>query len=182
MSVPVGCRIVVVGTTGAGKTTLARQLSARLRLPHVELDALFWGPKWTPIAPETFRQRVTEALQSKRWVSDGNYSKARDIVWSQADTVIWLDYPLVLIFWRLLVRGIRRIATREMLWGINHETIFGTFFARDTLFSWAVKTHYRRRREYPQIFHQSAFVHLNVFRFTAPRRTKKWIDKIHQIQ
>jgi ABC-type dipeptide/oligopeptide/nickel transport system ATPase component len=40
-------RIAVVGTTGSGKTALARRISQWLDIPHVELDALYWGPHWT---------------------------------------------------------------------------------------------------------------------------------------
>src|SRR6185437_10622151 len=64
-------RIVVVGSTGSGKTTLARALSGTLGIPHIELDALHWGPHWTPVADETFRQRVRDAVVAERWVSDG---------------------------------------------------------------------------------------------------------------
>jgi DNA-binding CsgD family transcriptional regulator len=56
-------RIAVVGVTGSGKTTLARELSRRLALPHVELDALYWGPGWMPAPRALFRERVSEALR-----------------------------------------------------------------------------------------------------------------------
>ncbi len=36
-------RILVAGTAGAGKTTLARRVAALLGLPHIEIDALPWG-------------------------------------------------------------------------------------------------------------------------------------------
>jgi adenylate kinase family enzyme len=47
-------RIVVVGTTGSGKTTMAGQLAGRLGYPHVEQDALNWGPDWTMRPNEEF--------------------------------------------------------------------------------------------------------------------------------
>ncbi len=51
-------RISVVGTTGSGKTVLARQISRRLSILHVELDALYGGPDWTQAPLEVFRERV----------------------------------------------------------------------------------------------------------------------------
>lgn len=120
-------RIVVVGTTGTGKTTMAQRLADRLRLPHVELDALHWGPNWTEAPREIFRARVTGALHGDAWVVDGNYGKVRDLVWSRADTVIWLDYPLWLILWRLASRTTRRVIARETLWNGNRETLRGAF-------------------------------------------------------
>lgn len=97
-------RISVVGTSGSGKTTLARQISQQLAIPHIELDAIYHQPNWTETPLEIFRQRVEESLNSESWVVDGNYSKVRDIVWSRADTVVWLDYTLPLIMKRVVWR------------------------------------------------------------------------------
>jgi adenylate kinase family enzyme len=99
-----GRRISVVGTSGSGKTTLARQISQRLAIPHVELDALHHEPDWQEAPIDVFRKRVEQSLSSDSWVVDGNYSKVRDIVWSRADTVVWLDYSLPVIMTRLLRR------------------------------------------------------------------------------
>ncbi len=87
-------RIVVVGVSGAGKTALARLLARRLDLSHIELNALFWEANWTQVTSEVFRERVAQALCADRWVVDGNYNQVRDLTWSQADTVVWLDYGL----------------------------------------------------------------------------------------
>ena len=69
-----GQRISVVGSTGTGKTTVAREISIRLTLPHIELDALYWGNNWTGVPDDVFRTRVTDAIRAERWVVDGNYS------------------------------------------------------------------------------------------------------------
>src|SRR5690349_14236388 len=91
-STQTGQRIMIVGTTGSGKTTLACQLAKRLALSQVDLDALYWNPQWTPAPPEVFRERVSTALSGDRWVVDGNYQQVRDLIWQRADTFIWLDY------------------------------------------------------------------------------------------
>ncbi len=127
-------RIVVVGTTGSGKSALARQIAGRLAIPHVELDALHWGPNWTGADTAVLRERVTRATQGEDWIVDGNYSRVRDIVWPRADTVVWLDYSLPVILWRLARRTIGRIVTDEELWHENRESIRTTFFSRDSLF------------------------------------------------
>ena len=132
-----GRRISVVGTSGSGKTTLARQISQRLAIPHVELDALHHEPDWQEAPIDVFRKRVEQSLSSDSWVVDGNYSKVRDIVWSRADTVVWLDYSLPVIMTRLLRRTWRRVVAQEELWSGNRETWRQTF-SRDSILLWAL--------------------------------------------
>ncbi|HET89697.1 MAG TPA: adenylate kinase, partial [Chloroflexi bacterium] len=141
---PCDQRILVIGTTGSGKTTMAHRLSRRLGLPHIELDALHWGPDWTPVPLPEFRASVQEALSRESWMTDGNYSKVRDITWGRADTIVWLDYPLPVILGRLLRRTLRRVCHREQLWSDNRESFQAQFLSRDSLFLWALQT-YRRR-------------------------------------
>jgi adenylate kinase family enzyme len=174
----IGQRIVVIGTTCAGKTTLARTLADRLRVPHIELDALHWGPGWEALPTETFRSTVAEALSGEAWTTDGNYSKARDIIWGRADTLVWLDYPFPIIFWRLITRTLRRVITREVLWNGNHETWKGAFFSRDSLFLWAIQSHARRRKSTPQRLQDPAYQHLTVIRLRSPRATRAWLKQI----
>lgn len=173
-----GRRIAVVGTTGTGKTTLAAQVARRLGLPHVELDALSWGPNWTTCAADLFVGRVEEALRGDEWVVDGNYSKVRHIVWRRADTLVWLDYPFVLVIGRLFRRTVRRIVRQEMLWGVNRESWRAQFLSRDSLFVWAVKSHWRRRRQYRTVLQRPEYAHLKVVRLRSPRATRAWLDAL----
>ncbi|HLV98597.1 MAG TPA: hypothetical protein VKT82_07970 [Ktedonobacterales bacterium] len=176
--VQVGQRIVVVGVTGSGKTTLASQLAACQGLLHVELDALHWEPNWTPAPPDVLRTRVNHALDGAGWVVDGNYSVIRDILWPRADTLIWLDYPLPLILWRLWWRTLWRITRHPQLWNGNRETWRGTFFSSNSLFFWALQTHKRYRREYPQLFARPEHAHLTIARFRSPRATQQWLTSL----
>ena len=175
-SARVGRRIAVIGTTGSGKTTLARALSQRLHIPHVELDSLYWEPDWGEATLPVFRERVREALQGAAWVVDGNYSKVRDITFGLADTVVWLDYGLPVMLWRLLRRTLRRILWREELWQGNRETWRGAFWGRDSLFWWLLTTYRRRRREYSVLFSQSEYAHLVKVRLRSPGEAKLWLE------
>jgi adenylate kinase family enzyme len=109
-------RINVVGTSCSGKTTLARAIAARLHLEHVELDALFWGPDWTPVPETVFRERVGAAVAADAWVIDGGYSPIRDLTWSRVDTVVWLDYPMPLVIGRWARRTAARLRSQEEFW------------------------------------------------------------------
>jgi len=174
----IGQRIVVIGTTCAGKTTLARALGEKLHVPHIELDALHWGPGWVMAPTETFRSTVAKALSGEAWTTDGNYSKAQDIIWGRADTLVWLDYAFSIIFWRLITRTLRRVITREVLWNGNYETWKGAFFSRDSLFLWAIQSHARRRRRTLQRLEEPAYQHLTVIRLRSPKATRAWLAQI----
>ena len=172
---PIGRRIVVLGTTGSGKTTLAEQLSEKLGCTHIEMDALHWEPNWVEAATEVFHERVRQAVAAERWVMDGNYGVVRDTAWSRADTVIWLDYALPVVLWRLLRRTLRRVLLREELWNGNHERFATQFLTRDSLFLWALKTYWLRRRDYPELLGRPEYAHLKLIRLRSPRETERWL-------
>jgi adenylate kinase family enzyme len=170
-------RIAVVGTTGSGKTTLARCLAQRLEVPHVELDALHWGPDWIPAPTAVFRECTAQALSGSQWVVDGNYSQVRDIVWGRADTVVWLDYALPVVMGRLMWRTLKRVVTREELWSGNREGVQGTL-SNDSILLWALRTYWRRRKEYPALFASPERAHLTVVRLRSPRATGDWLSSL----
>ena len=151
-------------------------------MEHVELDALAWGPNWTLVPVEVFQERVARAVEGDAWVIDGNYGGrgAQSLVLPRADTVIWLDPPLAVIFQRLFARALQRIRSGEELWGLtgNRETLRNQFFSRDSLFLWALKTHYRRRRALPLIYSRPEHAYLVVHRFRRPAEAAAWLSSI----
>jgi adenylate kinase family enzyme len=142
-------------------------------VPHVELDALHWGPNWEEPTADEFRARVEAALSETGWVVDGHYGgKLGDLVLRQADLVVWLDPPLSTILRRLWVRTLRRIRERDELFGGNRETWRGAFLSRDSLFVWALKTHFRRRRTM-----SAALVQLESIRLRSPAEADTWLER-----
>ena len=171
-----GKRINVIGTSGSGKTTFAHRIAQRLNIPHVELDALFWQPNWGETPLDEFRAKVREALQGETWAIDGNYSKVRDIVWGRADTVVWLDYPYVTVVWRVLWRTIKRSLTGEVLWNENRERLSNALFSRESIVLWAMTTYRRRKREYPKLFQQPEYSHIDFIRLRTQKEADAWLD------
>ncbi len=165
-------RIVVTGTPGSGKTTLARQLAHRRKLPYHELAALYWADDWQPSPPEEFAARLREILTTDAWVVDGLYRK--DLTWGHADTVVWLDYPLVVVFWRLLRRTLQRARTGETLWQTNNqETWRRAFLSTESPLLGALREHQRRRRNYARKLSQ--YPHVKVFRLRNPNEAKYFL-------
>ena len=176
-------RVSVAGISGSGKTTLAGALAAKLGVPHVELDALHHDANWQPASAELLRSRVEAALAAAPdgWVADGNYeSKLGDLVVSRADTFVWIDLPLPLALWRIALRTAARLIRRTELWNGNRETLRNSILARDNLFSWAVKSHRRKRRELPSIGERHP--HLTVVRLRSPRAVAQFLESVSPSQ
>jgi adenylate kinase family enzyme len=172
-----GPRIVVVGVTGSGKTYTAVQLARILGYPHVELDSLHWQPNWVMTELEPFRALVAQALSGPGWVTDGNYSKVRDLIWARATTIVWLDYSLPVILWQLGRRTWKRVLTREELWNGNRETLRDVF-SKDSILFWALKTYPRYHQTFPQFFASPEHAHLQVIRFRSRRETAGWLKQL----
>ncbi len=169
-------RIVVIGTTGSGKTTLAAYLARMLDARFVELDGFYHEPNWTPAELPVFRARIAEAIDTPRWVSAGNYrSLVDDLLWPAADTIVWLDYAFPRVLLRLFRRTVRRGLRNEELWNGNRESLRHQFLTSDSLFNWARKSHWKHRREWPQRFRQPDLAHVRVVRLRSPRATDAWM-------
>jgi adenylate kinase family enzyme len=95
-------RVVVVGVTSSGKSTLAERLAKRFDLNYIELDALNWEPNWQNAPLEVFRARV------EKWIVAGNYHAVRDLIWPKAEAIVWLDYSLATVLWQLTHRTFTR--------------------------------------------------------------------------
>jgi len=173
-------RIVVIGTTSSGKSTLAEQLAKRFDLNFIELDALHWEPDWREAPLEVFRERVRKATQAQAWIVAGNYHVVRDLVWTQAEAIIWLDYSFPTIFWQLTRRTINRWWTQELLWDTNREPLLVHFklWSQESLFHWLFKTYWRRKRETPQLLSLPEHRHLKLIHFKHPRETDEWMERL----
>lgn len=164
-------RVLVAGISGAGKTTLAKRVSAILGLPHHELDALYHGPEWRPRAE--FAADVAAFSSGEQWICDGHYrSQLGDVLWERADTVLWLDLPRGVVMRRVIPRTFIRLARRRSLWNGNRER-WRTLHHADHPIRWAWSQHARRRHSIGQVV--EAHPHLHVERFTTPGEVERWV-------
>jgi adenylate kinase family enzyme len=144
-------RVSVVGSSGSGKSTVARRLASILGAPYVELDALHWGPDWSAATADELRERVRQATAADSWIVDGNYqSKIGTLVWERADTVVWVNPSKRTVMWRCISRTVRRLVTREKLWSGNRENWRGLLFWRgeDSIMWWAWTSYARVQERY----------------------------------
>ncbi len=157
-------RYVVVGTSGSGKSTLADKLAWRTDNRHIELDALHWLPDWQMRPTDEFRRVVAEATAGQRWVVDGNYSIARDIAWTRADAIVWLDLPFHVVMAQVIKRTLDRCITGRPLWNGNRTGFRRAFLSRDSIILWAAQTWQERRELYSTLLYEPKWQHLDIFR------------------
>lgn len=175
-------RVVVIGSSSSGKTTVSRELSARLDVPLLELDGVFHQPDWTELPDDQFRSRVAEFTDNDRWVVDGNYTShgMRDVLWPKADSIVWLDMPKSVVMRRVVVRTIRRAASREELWNGNREP-WTNLYSRDSeknIVVWAWTRFDHVRNKYEQCMTDGTWAHAGINRLRTPGEVKRFLAPI----
>lgn len=173
-------RIAVVGTSGAGKTTTAKRICVEFGLPHIELDAICWEPGWQSLAytdPEEFTRRVGAAVAVESWVVDGNYGVVRNLIWSRATHLVWLDYARPVIMYRVVKRSIARAINQTELWAGNREDWRHWWRASHPI-RWAWSTWHERRSHFEKLLESTQYGHLVVLRYRCPRAAARVIDQL----
>lgn len=173
-------RVSVVGCSGSGKSAIAAALAGRLGVPHIELDGIYHQPGWEPLPDNEFRVTVDALTRSGGWVVDGNYSAVRDLVWSRADTVVWLDLPRRTVMRQVVWRTARRAALRVELWNGNRER-WRNFFARDpadSVIVWAWQRHAVYRDRYRAASADPAWRHLTFVRIGSRADARALLDRV----
>lgn len=97
-------KIAIIGSPGAGKSTLARRLGSILKIKVIHLDRHFWEPGWEEKPRETRREILQDLVQKNWWIIEGTYLNTSDIRLNAADTIIFLDMPGFLCFRRVIRR------------------------------------------------------------------------------
>jgi len=165
-------RILVAGTSGAGKTTMARALSARLGLPHIDIDGLYHGPGWVP-RPE-FAADVAAFVAADEWVTEWQYSAVRPLLLARADLLVWLDLTRVRVLAQLVPRTLRRRVRRVELWNGNVEPPLWTVLTNpEHIVRWSWKTHARLAPRVESLL--SRRPDLPVVRLNSHADANKWL-------
>jgi len=169
-------RVAVVGSPGAGKSTLARFLAESRGLHHVELDALFHRPGWEPSPIPAFRAAVSETLERDRWVVDGNYRQVSDLTQGRADTIVWLDLPRWQVTWRVTRRTLVRIARRQPLWNGNRESLRRVLSPdpERSIVVWTWQQHPKYRSLFAAQMVDGSWAHAGVVRLRSSRQVRRW--------
>ncbi|MFI8234922.1 adenylate kinase [Streptomyces sp. NPDC085900] len=166
-------KIALFGPPATGKSTLARWLSAELGLPHTDLDDLLFTPMGALPLPE-FRRQAGEITQQDAWIVEGNFSKLADVVWHRADVLVWLDFPLPLILYRIVRRSLRQLTGREDSPQAHRLTWGKAFFNRRSLLRTAIRKYRNNRPRYAKQVAETAALGVEVVRLRSPHEIRRW--------
>jgi adenylate kinase family enzyme len=173
-------RVVVVGTSGTGKTTMAKSIASALVLPCIELDSLNWASNWQDLSktnPDEFAQKVRDAISADAWVSDGNYAVTRDLIWRRATHLVWLDYSRAVVMYRVIKRSITRAFDQKELWAGNRED-WRRWVRPSHPIRWAWSTWKDRRSRFDDLLNGAQYSHLVVLRLRTPRDAASVVSQL----
>lgn len=169
-------RILVAGTAGAGKTTLARRIAELTGILHVEIDDLHWGPGWTTRA--TFLDSVRELAARDAWITEFQYREARPLLLPRAQLIVWLDPPQLVKLGRLVRRTLSRRIRRTPLWsaGLHERPLWTILTDRDHIIRWG----WRRRHTFRSLPDRLAAraPHVDLVRLRSERDVRRWLRSL----
>jgi adenylate kinase family enzyme len=172
-------RVVVVGISCSGKTTFSKRLAIVLNNPRFELDDFFWGPNWHSRPTADFRRLAAEAAAGERWVIDGGYRAAREVVWPRATAVVWLNLSFVTVFGRAVVRCFIRARSAELLHTAgNRESFRHSFFSRGSILLHIIKTYSAQRRRYRELRESGQFPQIVWIEFRGPTDAEEFLHSL----
>ncbi len=166
-------RVLVAGTSGAGKTTVAARVGDALGIGPVEIDVLFHGPGWRP--REQFLADVETFTARPTWVTEWQYGVARPLLAERADLLVWLDLPRHTVMRQVVRRTLRRRLRREVLWNGNVEPPLWRVLVDDEhIIRWSWRTHPRTTHRVLDLL--AARPELPVVRLASSDEVATWIE------
>ena len=100
-------RVLILGPGASGKSTLGKRLGEITGIPVIELDKLFWQSGLVPTPPEQWAEILRKLVAEESWILDGDLGPydVIEIRLRAADTIVFLDLPLLLCAWRAVRRS-----------------------------------------------------------------------------
>ena len=167
-----------MGTSGSGKTSVARRIAKKLNIPYVELDELFWKPNWTESTDEELFPKLEEALSVDGWVLDGNYTRTIPIKWKRCRMVVYLDLPFHIVLYRIIKRSLIRGFRNEELWAGNKETVLKHLFTRDSMILWTMKTFFTNRKRFAINSKNPEYSHIKFVRLRSKKEIGNFVTQL----
>jgi hypothetical protein len=164
-------RILVIGTSGSGKTSFAMVVSEAFHLPFHASDPFYWGAHWSKVPEAVVHEKVKAVVVQHEWVLDGNFDDYREWVWEPADCILWLDYAFPLILLRVLTRNLRWWITRQPVWSGNRMTLSQVISGVQH----SIRSYFIKKEKYDRW--SSEYPKEKFIRFRNPRESRLWLQE-----
>jgi adenylate kinase family enzyme len=170
-------RINVIGTSGSGKSHFSRRLAQKLDYPYIEMDAVFWLPKWEHLDTENFLLKLQSLMEQEVWVLDGNQSKTNSLKWQYVDTIVWLDYNFFHTFKQMLIRSVKRSWSKQEIWeGTgNTESFRRNFFSSESVILWMLQNYWKTKRKYAKLFASELANNVRLVHIKSPKQAELFL-------
>lgn len=165
-------KVLVIGSSGAGKSTFSRTLGEATGLPVIHLDKLYWSPNWVEPPKDEWAQTVQAALRGTEWILDGNYSGTLEMRLKECDTVIFLDLPRLLCIYRIVKRFLKYHKTTRPDMGAGCEEKIDLKFLK---FVWDYPN--RSKPKVERLLRENQD-QLNIVRLRTNAEVKEFLEKI----
>ena len=166
-----GSKILVIGASGSGKSTFAREIARHLDLTYIPTDPFYWDKDWQQVPDDVVRARVMEVLQRSEWVMDGNFDDLREEVWAKADCILWLNFPFTIVAWRVILRNLRWWFTREEIWSGNRMTFQHALNG----IRHSLRSYWKKKPSYPVWLQE--YPQQKVHIFPSSRAAQQWLHR-----
>ena len=155
-------RILIIGNAGAGKSTFARLLADKTKLPLVHLDKLYWHGTWEHLDREAFDKLLQTELEKPRWIIDGNFNRTIPHRLQYCDTVFFFDLPTVTCLWGITKRVLTNYGKTRQDMGGNCEERFDK--QKIELYSHVLTFNRQHRKAYYDLLSKAENVNVIVFK------------------
>ena len=167
-------RILLIGNAGAGKTTFARKLVEKCRLPLVHLDKLYWRGNWDHLSREEFDRLLQVELEKPQWIIDGNFNRTIPHRLQYCDTVIYFDFPTITCLWGITKRILTNLGKARTDMGGNCVERFDS--QKPTLYRNVLHFNKQHRTQYYEML--SKLTGVNVIIFRNRRQAQMFLDAL----
>jgi adenylate kinase family enzyme len=171
-------RIAVVGPCCSGKSTVANQISGATGILSYDIDAYMYDNNWRFRAVEDFSKAISSIVVTDKWIIHGNSRHVQEIIWARATLIIWLDFSLDILIWRVLRRTLIRIITARSFSGGKRESLGRVLFSTESILLRCLSSYRLWRAEYERVYPEWINRGLMVYRMTRKVNISELVNEI----